>query len=121
VRGWRQIVFATLATLFFVAAGFHLVRLFVPDARPPSPARHLVFVAINLMVATGLLRRPAVFVPAFACLTVQQLLSHGRSALVAWTAQGRVDWLSLGVLLVVPATCGLLVDDLLRRRMRPPR
>jgi hypothetical protein len=122
VKTWRQTVFATLAGLFFVAAGYHLFRAFVPEGPPPaaSPARHLVFVAINGLVAVGLLRRPALFVAAFACLTVQQIHSHGGSALAAWTAERRVDWLSIGVVVVVLATCGLLVDDLLRRRKPPP-
>jgi hypothetical protein len=37
-----------------------------------------------------------VLVAAFACLTVQQVASHGRTALLAWTDHGRIDWLSIG-------------------------
>jgi hypothetical protein len=37
-----------------------------------------------------------VFVAAFACLTVQQVVSHGRTAHLAWTDHGRIDWVSIG-------------------------
>jgi hypothetical protein len=117
MKGWRERLFAMLAGLFFVAAGYHLLRVVEPGGpADSSPRRHLIFVAVNALVAVGLLRRPLVFAMAFACLTVQQVLSHGGAAVHAWTDERRVDWLSIGVVLMVLGTCGLLVEDLRRRR-----
>jgi hypothetical protein len=104
--------FVVVAAFFGVAAAFHLLALFRPDLAPPSPPwRHALFVAINAAVAAGVLWRPRGFVVAFACLTAQQLYSHGAYAAHVWQEDGRVDWASVLVLAAMPAILALLIAD----------
>ena len=108
----RQRLFMAFAVLFIGAALFHAVHVFVPEAGPASPPwRHALFVIINLVVAACLLSRPRVFVGAFAILTLQQMYGHGSMALDAWQTQRQVDWMSLGIVVLMPVIFVLLVLD----------
>src|SRR4051794_1570431 len=100
------------------AAVQHLAR--APGAAADGSAgRHLVFVAINALVAVGLLRRPPFFTWAFMALAIQQLMSHGGDVVRTWTKERRVDWISVAVLVVVLVTAALLLHD--RRAAARPR
>ena len=105
-----------LAALFVITAGFHVAALVSPGLAPDSPPlRHAVFVLVNLFVAVGLLWRPPgfAFPLLFSLLTLQQIESHGLALVSAFRDAGRIDWMSIGVLLVMPLTAYAL----LRRRL----
>ena len=107
----------TFATLFIAAAVYHAVHIFVPETANASPPwRHALFVLINLAVAGCLVLRPRAFVGAFALLTVQQIYGHGSMAWDAWQIRQQVDWVSLGIVVLMPLLLGLLVLDARRSR-----
>jgi hypothetical protein len=103
-------IFRVLAAVFAIAALQHLARALGAGADNP-PGRHLVFVAVNALVAAGLWRRPPFFAWAFAALALQQLMSHGGDLARAWSSERRIDWLSLVVLAVVITTAVLLLRE----------
>jgi hypothetical protein len=108
-------VFAILAIGFFAAGAFHAVAFFAPEVAAASPPwRHALFVAVNLAVGVGMLRRPGWFTPLFGLLCAQQLVSHGLFSWEVWQAEQRIDWASVVVFVFMPATFLLL----LRRRPR---
>ena len=112
-------VFWAVAACFLAAAVFHIAALFVPQLAVSSPAwRHGMFALVNALVAIGLVRRPRGFLFAFALLTLQQLLSHGRDLIVAWQGEHRVDWVSLVVVIAMPVVLVLLARD--ARNPPPP-
>ncbi len=101
---------AAIALAFVAAALFHAAALLYPPLDRSSPAwRHALFIAINLVAAAGLVRRPRGFGFAFAVLTAQQLASHGGAALRAWRDAHRIDVASLAVLVVMPIALAALV------------
>ena len=115
---WRW-DFAVLAGAFVFTACFHVAAAMRSEIDPEAPAwRHVLFVGINLTCALGLLVRPLVFIPAFAVLTAQQLWSHGGHAWRMHVEQGAIDFPSLAVLAVMPATLILLILDAWRQRGR---
>jgi len=108
----RQTFLRAAASLFAVAAFFHLFRVFVPQAGDPSGTlRHALFVAINLACVYGLWQRPRLFKYPFALLVVQQIYSHGGAAWTAWTERGEVDVVSLVIVVLMPATLAALWLD----------
>ena len=107
-----QRVFWGLALCFVAAAIFHAAAIVVPSLAGASPPwRHGLFALVNALVAIGLVRRPRGFVLAFALLTAQQLLSHGRDVVVEWEGAHQVDWASVMVVVVMPIVLFLLVRD----------
>lgn len=115
-RGW-QAPFAAIALAFLAVAALHLVRLIAPPAGDPStPARHAVFMAINLAVGAGLLLRPRWFLVVFGLLTIQQLHSHGGALIERWRQTGAPSGEDLAVVVLVPVILGLLVVDARRGR-----
>jgi hypothetical protein len=99
-----------LSSVFAFTALFHMVAIVSGEPGPGSSlARHAAFVAINCGVVAGLLFRPRGFVAAFGALTVQQIYSHGLDLWQAWATAGRIDWMSLAVLVVMPGTLVALV------------
>jgi hypothetical protein len=103
-----------LSALFVITAGFHVAAIVSPGLAPDSPPlRHAVFVLVNLFVAVGLLwRRPRsafAFALVFSLLTLQQIESHGLALVSAFRDEGRIDWMSIGVLLVMPLTAYALL------------
>ena len=106
--------FRTVACLFAIAALFHLLRVFVPQAGDTSGAlRHAAFVGINLACVAGLWLRPPFFKVAFIPLVAQQVFSHGGAAWTAWTERGEVDLVSLVIVVLMPVTLAMLwrADD----------
>src|ERR1700722_19303821 len=102
--------FGLLVAVFAFTAAFHGAAVLAPSLAPSSSAfRPALFVVVNAVVAVGLLRRPPWFVWPFSILTAQQLYSHGRDLWLTWSGEGRVDWMSLAVLAVMPLTLAMLV------------
>jgi hypothetical protein len=95
-----------------LGALYHVAGILRPAwTEPASPARHAVFVGVNLALAAGLLRRPRAFLWLFAPLAAQQIYGHG---LYGWTVlreERRIDWASVVVLLAMPTLLALLVQD----------
>ena len=103
-------IFIVFAVFFFVSAIYHLAALFFEINSSPL-WRNVLFVGINLFVAYFLLRRPRWFIYLFVLLMLQQLYSHGSDLIDLWNAQHKVDWLSLAVLLMLPAIFIFLLLD----------
>jgi hypothetical protein len=117
-----RVAFFVIAAMFAFTACFHLAAVVRPSVDPEAPAwRHLLFACINGSCIAGLLKRPIWFLPPFAALLVQQVVSHGGHALEAWTRDRIIDWPSLAVLVVMPATFVLLIVDARARRERYAR
>ena len=116
----RESLFRILAVLFVVAAAYHAVAFLEPASGIGGTHwRHGCFMAIDLLCAWLILRRPRWFVWAFGLLTLETLWSHGSHAWKLWRGDGLLDWLSFAVLIVVPFTLGLLIQDAFDRRSRP--
>lgn len=105
------LILRVAALAHVAAAGMHLVAVVGARSVEDGPWRHALFVAINLAVALGFWRRPKYFPFCFGLLTLQQLASHGKAALSAWTTEQRVDFASLLVLAWMPAALFLLWRD----------
>jgi hypothetical protein len=100
-----------LALSFVFAAIFHGRAFFDGTVEPRmSSTGHALFVAVNLIAAAGMWRRPRWFLAFFAVLCVQQLVSHGQWAIDAWRA-GQSDWRSWMVLVTMPLMLALLIRD----------
>ena len=99
-----------VAFLFVGAAFFHASHIVAPEAGDPSgPLRHTLFVAINLGVAACLWLRPSALRLIFGVLVIQQVASHGSTAWRLWTEHATVDYLSIGVVVVMPLTWAALL------------
>ena len=124
----RSAVFGACAILALAAAAFHAAALASQaiariEYEPMYPAwRHVLFIVIDCALAPLFLRRPPWFVWVYAVLTVQVLNGHGRGAWRQWVNGQGVDWISVGVSIVVPAILLLLLIDWRQRRiLRTPR
>jgi hypothetical protein len=116
----RESLFRILAVLSAGAAVYHAAAFFHPAfGIGGAHWRHAVFCAIDFLCAWYIFRRPRWFVWAFSLLTIQQLCSHGARAWMLWRTEGRLDWLSFAVLIVMPCALALLMRDALDRRSRP--
>ncbi len=105
-----RVFFIIFAVLFLISAGYHLVALFFPLNESP-PWRNLLFTVVNILAAIGLLKRPSWFIFPYILLMIQQLYSHGTDLVRLWNAEHRFDWISLLVLLVMPAIFVFLLVD----------
>jgi hypothetical protein len=91
---------------------YHLVAVAAPGLGIRGDDwRHVLFVGIDLTFAWLLLRRPWWLAFPFALLTLHSLRSHGRGAWNQWQTAGRVDWISVGVVVVLPVILALVVRD----------
>jgi hypothetical protein len=107
------------AVLFVFAALYHSVGFFCPNFVAPSPRwRHCVFVGVDLCGVWLILRRPAWALIPFGIVTVQQLYSHGMRGYHWWIAGRRIDWISIGVILMLPLVFCLLVIDIREKYAR---
>lgn len=106
----RDRLFWTFASFWGIAAAYHFVGIFGKVNEDP-PWRHTLFVGIDLLFAYGLLKRPRYFSSLFLLLMVQQYYTHGAKLLNKWEKQARVDWASLGVLVVLPIVLVFLKKD----------
>ena len=114
----RETLFVGSAVLFIGAGLYHLYGLIATLADPNLAAFHAAFVVIDPVTAYLLLRRPDWFTYAFAVLTAQQIYSHGTEALIAWRANAVVDYVSLFIVVFMPALFVLIVYDALLRKSR---
>jgi hypothetical protein len=103
-------LFIIFALFFFISAAYHLVAVFVSVNESPV-WRNLLFVGINAFTGYFLLKRPRWFIWFFILLMFQQLYSHGSDLINAWNSQHRIDWMSLMVILVMPAIYIFLLID----------
>ena len=98
-----QIIFRIFAFLFALAALYHTVGFFFPYMVIPSHHwRHGVFVLVNLVGIWLILWRPPWAIVPFFIMTLQGVNSHARRALKWWMTDQRIDWISIGVIIVLP-------------------
>jgi hypothetical protein len=117
---WFRFMVAALV----VAAGYHAAAFLCPQyvaflCRACDFVgyhwRNGLFVLIDLSLVWPMLRRPRWFMPLFAVFTVQQLYSHVLRVLV-FEGQGRFDWISVAVGILMPITLALLIRERARSR-----
>jgi len=119
----REMGFRVSAAGALVAALFHAAAMLSQpvaalEYKPTYPTwRHVAFIVIDMSLAWLLLRRPRWLVWAFAALTLQILSSHGVGAWAMWTAQHRIDWISVAISIAAPVVLLLLFMDRRDRRM----
>jgi hypothetical protein len=95
-----------------LAAGYHALAIIAPSLGIEGAIwRHALFIGVNLLCAALVLRRPPWFVFAVAALTLQQLQSHGSHLMRLWAAEGRIHWLSLAPITLLPVTLALLIQE----------
>ena len=88
----------------------HSLRGLTPSD-PDSGAHHALFVAIDLLAALGVWRRPRWFLIPFAGLTLQQMTTHGAAAAAAVQAGGAPRPVDALVTLGLPLLLGALAYD----------
>jgi len=110
-----KLLFILFSILFLISSGYHLAALFFPLNESP-PWRNMLFTVINILAAAGLLKRPAWFIFPYILLMIQQLYSHGSDLVGLWNAEHRFDWISMLVLMIMPAIFVFLVADRTARR-----
>ena len=99
-------VFAGLAAGAALAAAYHLGAFGLACAYSHLHAaawRHLVFVGIDAALSLLLLWRPRWLIVPVTIVAAQAFWSHGRGLWLAWHCTRQVDWISLAVLLYLPA------------------
>ena len=106
----RNILFKVFAALSCLAAIYHFVDVFYKVDESPI-WRHMLFVAINLFCAYGILKRPKYFVYLIVLLLVQQYYSHGTYMVNLWIEKRQVHWISVFVLLLLPIALICLIED----------
>lgn len=100
----ERVLRGVVITALLLAATYHLIELFAVSGEVQT-IRHTAFLVIDIVCAYGMKRPFPFFLPAFAAFTLQQYCSHGYDLVRAWVDESRVDWVSVGVLLVLP--CGI--------------
>lgn len=106
----RNILFKVFATLFSLAAIYHLVGVFYKVNGSPV-WRHLFFAGINMFCIYGILKRPAYFICLVALLLVQQYYSHGAYMVSIWIEKKQIHWISFFDLLLLPIALICLIED----------
>jgi hypothetical protein len=105
----RALALKAIGAFFGFAALFHLAVVLWPRiGEGGSPIRHGVFVLVDSSVTIGFFKRPRFFFWLFCALGLQQIFSHGSAFLIAYTAEHRLDWQSLLVLVIIPIAGWLL-------------
>jgi hypothetical protein len=106
----REILFAACIILAVIAALYHLAGIFYKVNRSPV-WRHALFILINIICIYGLLKRPRWFAWFFGALLLQQWYSHGSDIGWHWENEHRIDWISMAVVLLMPAVFILLLTE----------
>ncbi|MBX9782975.1 MAG: hypothetical protein K2X48_06765 [Chitinophagaceae bacterium] len=101
-----DVYFKAIAIVGLLPLCFHISGVFV-KLDESSPVRHGAFILINLFCIVGLWKRPRWFIYFFILLTVQQLYSHG-ARIIRYFEEGRTDWISVALLMVLLTTVLLL-------------
>ena len=111
----RETIFKVFAVFFLITAIYHMVAVFF-KINASSIFRNILFMVINLFCVYGLLKRPAYFVYLFCVLLVQQCFSHGKDLLNNWH-NGKIDWISILVLVSMPVMLFYLIKDLKNKKL----
>jgi len=96
--------------LSIVVALYHVIGIFYPINSSP-PWRHFSFTCVSLFCSYGFAKRPKYFIYFFFLLLVQQYYSHGGYLLSQWFDYGKIDWISLVLLLLLPILFYSLLMD----------
>ena len=106
----RSTFFKIAAVLTLVVAIYHAIGIFYPVNDSPA-WRHGLFIVVSGFCCYGFLKRPNYFVYLFGVLSLQQFYSHGSAILNTWSAQHKIDWISVAVLVAIPILLYNLVAD----------
>ena len=103
-------------SLLFVAAGLHhLYEYFIPELRPDyPPLRHIVFLALNLVLAYFMVNRSKYFLPFLFLISAQQLYGHGGNIMQNWSSDKPILYTDWAVVLVIPMLLLIYSYDVLR-------
>lgn len=107
---------------FGIAAIYHMLAITAPSLNVTgTPWRHALFVVINALSVWLILRRGRWSVLFFSLITVEQLFSHGTQTWNRWHIEHRIDWISIGVVIVLFLTVTLLLLDAKEKRLSPTK
>jgi hypothetical protein len=106
----RIFLFRIFAGLSAGAAIFHLVNLLYRFDHSPA-WRHIMFFFVGVICVYGFLVRPKYFLILFALLLIQQYYSHGSSLVNNWIDDQKINWINIGVLIIMPPALVLLIQD----------
>lgn len=107
---YRKHVYLLLTVAMAIASLYHLTGMFQPSANTPF-WRHRAFFCLDLFCVYGFIQRPKYFILLFAAFTIQQYVSHGEQIISLWIDQGRIHWISVAVLLLMPLGLSALVAE----------
>jgi hypothetical protein len=102
-----HIIFYAFAVICFFAMLYHIKGIFYPTT-VTAAWRHGIFVFINIICIYGVIKRPKWFIWFAVILTIQQWYSHGGYALQLWQTENRIDWISIGDIILLPVLVWLL-------------
>jgi hypothetical protein len=114
----RQILFRLFAILSLIAALYHLVGIFYPS-QCFSILAAFAFCIGQFILHLRSAQTPQVFSLFFFMLMLQQFYSHGRTLLNQWTTYGKIDWISLLVMILLPVVFFNLIVDSRQIANRP--
>ena len=106
----KALLYTAFALLALIAGAYHFINLFYHFDKSPA-WRHLLFVVVSLFCCYGFLRRPKYFILFFVFLSFQQSYSHGSYLVSRWQKQHQLDWISLSILIILPAILWVLIAD----------
>ena len=109
-------MFTVIGVVFLLASAFHAWRAIAPVAGDgTSTARHTFWIFADIVTAAAVYFRPPYIVIAFGLFLMQQLYSHGGSALQAWTERGELSGPDLLIVVCMPTFYALICIDARRR------
>ena len=111
----KQNIFIVFAMLFGITTVYHLIAVFF-KINDSTQLRNLIFVGINIICIYGILKRPKWFVFFFATLFVQQCYSHGTDLYKIWMEKGKIDWISILDLVMLPTILFFLIEDFKKKK-----
>lgn len=103
-------LFKLFAILAIVAAVYHFAAIFYKLDESPH-WRHILFIGVSLFCFYGVVKRPQYFIYFIAVLLLQQYYSHGPYLIKLWIEQGRIHWISVFDLLLLPVLFICFVED----------
>lgn len=117
INNTQRYVFGFFAFCFVVVAGHHLYELWNPRLRPDyPPARHLVFVFINFLLALLMLKRHKYYLPFLLLIAVQQLYGHGMGLYHSVSNAKPILYTDLVIVVLVPMLALIYSSDVLKKK-----
>jgi hypothetical protein len=107
---YRIWLFKIVSVLSAVIGLYHAICIFYPLDSSPG-WRHAIFVCISLFCFYNFKNRPEYFVYFFFAVLIQQAYSHGSYLLRQWNDYGKIDWISVLLLIFLPVVFFNLVID----------